>query len=477
MTEFEKIYKENYEKISRYCYYRVRNQSDTEDIVAETFAKAYFNMDKFNSGSHLAWLYTIAKNTILDNQKGFYQKHFKVDQEMMEDLHEDKNIEDELITRDEYADLSTKLDRLKPDYREAIVLKFIQELEYSEIAEIMKKSINAIRLLISKGLKELRLMNNNDQKKIALLFFPNFISFSKEKVWDKTNENISNINTLPMNTNISKLQKIFKITSTKLILGAAAGLIILAGTTALLFSQKSNTENKPIVSAATIDTTKTINTTSPVITTEAPVKTSVVIPTNTSAPITTPVPTATTLPTPTNKVPVTTLPADPYTGWTNYYETNLDINMKLPSGWTFSSISTRDPLAPDGNQPCDASVLTFYKSSNLCTDGAESFKVIITDNKGSTFQLLGPTTGTGGECSNNPDYIYTNFSFTIQGKNYPEHIYKNITNGSFFDCYQINNLTQSGTKSKWKIAQVKITAADANKLSDIKKILESISYK
>jgi len=69
--QFIEIYDENFDDVYRYVYVKIGNKWDAEDIVSETFRKAFEKFSSFQRGSSpKSWLMTIARNTIID----FYRK-------------------------------------------------------------------------------------------------------------------------------------------------------------------------------------------------------------------------------------------------------------------------------------------------------------------------------------------------------------------------------------------------------------------
>src|SRR6266498_4338075 len=68
---FARLYDTYVERVTRYIYFRVSEESDMEDLVSQVFLKAWENLDRYRMGSSpfLAWLYTIAKNLVIDHYR------------------------------------------------------------------------------------------------------------------------------------------------------------------------------------------------------------------------------------------------------------------------------------------------------------------------------------------------------------------------------------------------------------------------
>lgn len=148
-----------------------------KDAIQDIFLKIYFNVKKFTSIDHLHFfllkslknrLYNIYKSKIVTTTTGISNDilSFSITTSVLEQIIDE---EDRVIIKQQIDDLLAKLtDR----QREAIYLRFIQELEYEKIAEIMDITPHAARKLISRSLKRLK-----DSEKLLLIwmitqFFP-----------------------------------------------------------------------------------------------------------------------------------------------------------------------------------------------------------------------------------------------------------------------------------------------------------------
>jgi len=135
-----------------------RNRADAEDLVQETYLKAFRASAQFERGTNLkAWLFTILHNTFRNLRRHDVRSPVDVDSETVEqavDLIAQEHSPEQLLTRDTLdADLQAALDALPEAFRQAVWLRDVEEFSYAEIARIVGVPIGTVMSRISRGRK------------------------------------------------------------------------------------------------------------------------------------------------------------------------------------------------------------------------------------------------------------------------------------------------------------------------------------
>ena len=133
-----------------------RRPQDAEDLVQDTYLKAFRASSQFQRGTNLkAWLFTILHNTFRNMRRHEGRNPVDVNSETVEqaaDIGGDERTPEQLLTRATLdTDLQAALDELPEAFRQAVWLRDVEEFSYADIARIVDVPIGTVMSRISRG--------------------------------------------------------------------------------------------------------------------------------------------------------------------------------------------------------------------------------------------------------------------------------------------------------------------------------------
>ena len=132
-----------------------RNPADAEDLVQDTYVKAFRSAKQFKPGSNLkAWLFTILYNTDRNQRRDSGRDPVEVDSGRVEVTTQAETAagpEQQLLRQALEADLQAALASLPKSFREAVWSRDVDEFSYAEIAEILGIPVGTVMSRISRG--------------------------------------------------------------------------------------------------------------------------------------------------------------------------------------------------------------------------------------------------------------------------------------------------------------------------------------
>ncbi len=155
---FGHLYDRYIDKIYRFVYLKLSNKHEAEDVTSEVFLKTW-NYLTDNSKVHVksfsGLIYKIARNAVIDIYRS-RARNKETSLEAMPELPQDTSIIDSIHINQEVQALLRQVKKMKNEYQEVVVLRYVDNLPISEIAQILGKKKTNVRVTLHRALKVLK---------------------------------------------------------------------------------------------------------------------------------------------------------------------------------------------------------------------------------------------------------------------------------------------------------------------------------
>ena len=164
-NEFQNVVMPHKNDLYNYALAIARNSDDAQDLVQETYLKAYKNYHQFEGGTNSkAWMFMILKNAFINNYRKLKREPAKVDYNEIEDIYENiksNQTKDNNLSLDFYHnlfddDLSSALAKLPKKMKEVFLLCDLEGYSYEEISEIVDIPSGTVRSRLHRARKLLQ---------------------------------------------------------------------------------------------------------------------------------------------------------------------------------------------------------------------------------------------------------------------------------------------------------------------------------
>lgn len=161
---FAALVEEHQDRLRGFLYRYTRNRQDAEDLTQDTFVKAFRAYHRYDPRySFATWLYTIARRTAYN-----HFRDAKPAEALAFDVAETAPAPDERAAQvDERSWVWEAAKRLKPEFREALVLKYVEDLSIEEIARVLRKSQTNVKIILFRARNSLKAMQRAELGKDA----------------------------------------------------------------------------------------------------------------------------------------------------------------------------------------------------------------------------------------------------------------------------------------------------------------------
>lgn len=153
----EELIKRYYTPVLHYCKRQCFNLEKAEDLTQETFLKLFKNLSGYKEKRKFkAYLYTIANHLCIDENRKMKECFLENEEEIRDDCDELQRIEDK-------SEIDYLLNVLSPEQREAVILRFGEELSFWEIAKVMGCNMRTAQSRVRNALKIMRKEQENER--------------------------------------------------------------------------------------------------------------------------------------------------------------------------------------------------------------------------------------------------------------------------------------------------------------------------
>jgi RNA polymerase sigma factor (sigma-70 family) len=162
---FERLVRDHQDRIYALGLALTGNRHDAEDVAQDTFIRAYkalatYSPERVRDLKQRAWLHRIAVNVVRNRVRGVRPR-------MVELNGSEPDVatgpEEDVLRKAEIDELAARVACLPARYREAVVLRHVQDLSYAEVAETLGQPVGTVKANVHRGLKILRGENHGDR--------------------------------------------------------------------------------------------------------------------------------------------------------------------------------------------------------------------------------------------------------------------------------------------------------------------------
>jgi RNA polymerase sigma-70 factor, ECF subfamily len=162
---FGEIYQVYADNIYRYFFYRVRSDTEAQDLTSQVFLNAWKAIGRYKHENvpFLVWLYTISRNLLVNHNRS-QRQHAELE-EHVPDGSDSSNPITLLLRQTEREELVGAFEKLTAEQQQVLYYRFVENWSHTDVARVMSKSEGAIRAIQFRALESLRrLLGTNAQE-------------------------------------------------------------------------------------------------------------------------------------------------------------------------------------------------------------------------------------------------------------------------------------------------------------------------
>jgi RNA polymerase sigma factor (sigma-70 family) len=157
---FEKEFLPHADALTNFAFYLTQDESTVDDLVQDTLMKAFKAIESYEEGTNSkAWLFRIMKNTFINEYKRKQRRGRQVDYEELATYHDEEDspltsftdLRTELFGNMMGDEMMTAINELPIDYRTILLLCYVEEFQYEELAAIFDIPIGTVRSRLARA--------------------------------------------------------------------------------------------------------------------------------------------------------------------------------------------------------------------------------------------------------------------------------------------------------------------------------------
>lgn len=154
---FERVYEEYYFSVFRFLYGRIGNHHEAEDLTSDVFVYCYNNYEKYEPQKSAlnTWIFLVAKSRL----KNYYRdkkQHLDISDFEQWLLCEDSDMSRAVYLEQLRGILGEKIKLLPEKQQQVIIMRYFQEREFSEIAQLLETSQGNVRVMLTRAISKLQ---------------------------------------------------------------------------------------------------------------------------------------------------------------------------------------------------------------------------------------------------------------------------------------------------------------------------------
>ncbi|MDY6846971.1 MAG: RNA polymerase sigma factor [Chloroflexota bacterium] len=167
LSKFDLIFEHYFDRVFAFVFSRTNNRQIAEDLTSQIFLKILQALPRYkNRGTFAAWVFKIARNTVIDYYRSpFHKATISLNEFDAFEFHQQGRSHEISTNSDRLIDLERGLKQLSTKDQELLSLRFAASLSYKEIGEIKGKNPGAIKMAIHRIFRKLkeRMERTNDR--------------------------------------------------------------------------------------------------------------------------------------------------------------------------------------------------------------------------------------------------------------------------------------------------------------------------